>query len=128
MAAEGGDRARIVLVVDDEARILAAIRRTLRSEGYEILTAETTTEAFALLAEHPVDLVLSDHKMPGMTGIEFLSRVAELHPRATRMLITGWTEAVPSGELDRHRVSALISKPWDNMELKRTLREALSAG
>ncbi len=127
MSVDRGASGPTLLVVDDEARILSALRRTLRREGYEILTAETSAEALRLLETHSIDLVLSDHKMPGMSGIELLARVAEMCPGAARVLITGWTESVPADALERHKLSALIPKPWDNAGLKQTLRDVLAA-
>ena len=61
-----------LLIGDDEPRILSALRRALRREGYEIVTAETAAEALRILDERPVDAILSDHKMPGMSGVQFL--------------------------------------------------------
>jgi response regulator RpfG family c-di-GMP phosphodiesterase len=117
----------VLLIVDDEARILTALRRVLRSESYEILTAETPAEALQLLDERSVDLVLSDHKMPGMSGLELLARAALKQPSAGRILITGWTEEVPPADLAAIGVRALLPKPWDNAELKATLRAALGS-
>ena len=77
-----------LLVVDDEARILSALRRTLRREGYEILTAETPVDALKLLDECSVDVILSDQKMPGMSGLQLLSRAAEVRPSAIRSVLT----------------------------------------
>jgi len=117
----------VLLIVDDESRILTALRRVLRSERYEILTAETPVEALRILDERRVDLVLSDHKMPGMSGLELLARVSRKQPSAGRILITGWTEEVPPKELAAVGVRALVPKPWDNEELKATLRAALAS-
>jgi len=115
----------ILLIVDDEVRILAALRRALRKEGYRIITAESTGRALELLAEHPVDLVLSDHKMPGMSGVELLAEARRLRPVAARILITGWTEAVPKAEMESVGIEAMIPKPWDDAQLKDCLRRAL---
>jgi CheY-like chemotaxis protein len=112
--------------VDDEVRILAALRRALRREGYEILTAESALEALRVLDGRAVDLILSDHKMPGMSGIELFDKASRLRPGVRKVLITGWTEAVPREELARVGVNALIPKPWDDAQLKQTLREVLS--
>ena len=128
MAAEAALVRPSLLVVDDEARILSALRRTLRREGYEVLTAETPGEALRILDERPVDLVLSDHKMPGMTGVQLLAEVAKRKPDTVRMLITGWTEEIPREELDRLGIRALITKPWDDARLKQTLRRAVEEG
>ena len=114
-----------VLVVDDEVRILSALRRSLRREGYEILTAETVEEALRVLDERSVALILSDQKMPGMSGVQFLAEAARRCPEAVRMLITGWTEEIPREQLEEIGVCALITKPWDDEKLKATLRRAL---
>jgi len=115
-----------VLIVDDEARILAALKRSLRREGWEILTAEGPGEALRILDEHGVDLILSDHKMPAMTGSELLRQVAARWPNVVRMLITGWAEAVSDEEIRDIGIEALIPKPWDDAELKSILRRHLS--
>jgi response regulator RpfG family c-di-GMP phosphodiesterase len=112
----------VLLIVDDEEQILAALRRTLRREGFVILTADSPARGLALLEEQAVDVVLSDHKMPGMSGLAFLARAARLQPRAARLLITGWPEEVPPSELASLGVRALVPKPWNDAELKATLR------
>jgi len=114
-----------LLIVDDEARILAALKRSLRREGYEILVAESGAEGLRLLEEQPVDLIVSDHKMPHMSGIEFCELASAVQPGVPKILITGWTEAVPTQKLESLGVKALIPKPWDDADLKRTLREVL---
>jgi len=114
-----------LLIVDDDVRILSALRRTLRREGYEILLASTCQEALKLLADREVDAVLSDYKMPGMTGVQILREAARLRPRAARFLISGWPEAVPAAELRSLAIRALIPKPWNDAELKAELRAAL---
>jgi response regulator RpfG family c-di-GMP phosphodiesterase len=116
----------LLLIVDDEVRILSALQRTLRREPYDIVTAETAAEALRILGERAVDLVLSDHKMPGMSGVEILAHVSRTHPRAGRVLITGWTEEVPPEDLAAIGVHALLPKPWDDEQLKKTLRSALA--
>ena len=115
-----------LLVVDDDPGVLSALRRTLRREGYDILTAPSGREALALLEAHAVDLILSDHKMPAMSGIELFERASRVRPGAAKVLITGWTEEVPKRELEALGVAALIPKPWDAGELRDVLREVLS--
>jgi len=124
---EQTERRPTLLMVDDEARILTALRRTLRREGYELLTAGTAAEAIRVLEERPVDLILSDQKMPGMSGLALLAEVARRQPTVARLLITGWTEAVPPEELKKLDVKALVPKPWEDAELKQVLRDVLEA-
>lgn len=119
------DGAPVVLLVDDEAHILSALRRALRREGYELLAATSAAEALELLEERRVDLVLSDQKMPGTSGLELLRRVSERYPDVARLLITGWPEEVPATERAALGIRALLPKPWDDGELKAALRRCL---
>lgn len=119
------ERSPVVLLVDDERSILSALERSLRREGYTILTAETARSALGLLDEHPVDVVLSDQKMPGTSGLDLLREAARRRPEAARLLLTGWPEEVPAAELERLGIRALIPKPWNAGELKQALRKSL---
>ena len=80
-----------VLFVDDEPNILKALTRICRSEGYEILTAETPEVAVRILESEPVAVVVSDQQMPGTSGTTLLSRVRERFPDTVRILLTGYT-------------------------------------
>ena len=120
------DPVRTLLVVDDEARILSALRRSLRREGWRVLTAGTPDEALRILDEEPIDAVLSDHKMPRMSGLELLEIAARRRPDAARILISGWPDEIPAERLAALGVRALVPKPWDDAELKRILRNALA--
>lgn len=115
-----------LLLVDDEERILSALRRSLRREGYEILVAGSVAQALEILSRQPIDLILSDHMMPGMTGVELLAEAQRQQPEAVRMLISGWSQTVSLEELESLGVKQVISKPWDDAELKQTLRQALA--
>jgi len=115
-----------LLVVDDEERILSALRRSLRREGWRVLTAGTPDEALRMLDEEPIDVVLSDHKMPRMSGLEVLEVAARRRPDAARILISGWPDEIPAERLAALGVHALVPKPWDDAELKRILRSALA--
>ena len=119
-------RRTVVLLVDDEPRILSALQRALRREGYELLTAETPSEALRLAEQSPIDCVLSDHKMPGMTGLELIERILRHRPNAARLLITGWNTEIDPGALTRLGVRTVLPKPWDDGELKNALRAALA--
>ena len=116
---------KVVLVVDDEEQILASLKRSLRREGYRLLIARGPQQALRQLRDEPVDLIVSDHRMPGMSGLELLSRAAQLRPKASRMLITGWAEAVSDEQIEALGIEAVIPKPWEDAELKDALRKAL---
>jgi adenylate cyclase len=121
----GTGRAPLLLIVDDEQQILSALRRSLRREGFEIIGVDSTREALRTLEEHPVDIILSDHKMPGMTGLQFLACTAKRWPDTLRFLITGWTASIPEREIRALGIRAVIPKPWDDTALKEILRKAL---
>lgn len=115
-----------VLCVDDEANILSALRRMLRPAGYQVSIAGSGAEGLALLAREPVDLVISDMRMPEMDGAQFLEQVRQRWPDTVRILLTGYADitstvtAINKGEIYRY-----ISKPWNDAELLLTVREAL---
>ncbi len=89
-----------VLFVDDEPAILAATQRTLRAEPYEVFTAESAKEALELFEKHAIDVVVSDARMPGVSGFAFLEKVKERSPSTIRIMLTG--------EADLSSASALI--------------------
>jgi response regulator RpfG family c-di-GMP phosphodiesterase len=115
------DARPVVLLVDDEAHILSALRRVLRREPYDVLTASGPQEALALLARRDARVVVSDQKMPGGSGVAFLREVATRHPTTRRVLLTGWPEEMAQRERDAARLDAVLPKPWDEAELKATL-------
>lgn len=120
------ERLPVVLLVDDEKHILSALGRSLRREGYEILTAGSAKAALETLGQREVDLIVSDQKMPGTSGIAFLAEVERGGSRVPRVLLTGWPEEVPQAEIERAGISAVLPKPWDDAELKSTLRSCLA--
>ena len=127
MTPDAAKKRPTLLIVDDEAQILSALKRSLRREGYEIVAVESAAAALRILNERFVDVILSDHKMPGMSGMPLLARAAEIRPDAVRMLITGWTQEIPSERLEEAGICALITKPWSDAKLKATLREVMGA-
>lgn len=92
--------------------MLAALKRQLRRDNYRILTAESGDEALALLAENEVGVILTDQRMPGMTGTEFLARARQMHPRAVRMVLSGYTGLDSVTEtINRGEVFKFLTKP-----------------
>jgi response regulator RpfG family c-di-GMP phosphodiesterase len=117
-------RKHTLLVVDDEPDVLDSLRH-LFHRRYQVLTATDGSEAIELLEREDVQLILSDQRMPGMTGDTFLSRAREVRPEAIRMLFTGYADiqAVISA-INRGQIFRFILKPWDVAELEATMRQA----
>jgi YesN/AraC family two-component response regulator len=118
---------KTLLVVDDEVEIAKALRRLLRSD-FKVELAHSGSEALTRLEQGPVDLVLSDFRMPGMNGAEFLSVVQERWPSIRRVMLSGFTDFTPllstSGE---PRVCEFLRKPWDDADLVAVLIRQLNA-
>jgi DNA-binding NtrC family response regulator len=113
-----------VLCVDDEPGLLRSLRWLLRGQ-YEVAVASSGIDGLALLSAENFDVVISDQRMPGMTGTEFLERARQVSPRSVRLLLTGYSDfnAVLSSVNDSE-VFRFISKPWDNQKLLETVGDA----
>ena len=119
-----GTRPWTLLAVDDEPNILAALRRLFRSTGWRVLSAGNAEEALAVLAQEPVDAVLSDMRMPGMDGVQLLERVSQGWPHTARLLLTGQADLGSTiAAINLGRVHRYIAKPWNDEELLLTLRQ-----
>lgn len=116
-----------VLLVDDEQNVLAALRRALRPRGFDIDTADSGEAGVRLLGDNPFDAVISDMRMPGMSGAEFLAHARARQPHAVRILLTGQADvdsamaAVNDGEIFR-----FFCKPWADDQLVQALRDGVS--
>jgi diguanylate cyclase (GGDEF)-like protein len=124
-----GERAeRTLMLVDDEANVLSSLRRLLRQEGYRILTAGSGEEALEILATQPADVVVSDQRMPGMSGAEFLSRVRDIYPDTVRLVLSGFSDLEAlTDAINQGSIYKFIAKPWDDEALRRVLRDAFHA-
>lgn len=115
-----------ILCVDDEPNILSSLKRLFRSAGYGIETAVSGAEGLKILESRPVDMVISDMRMPEMDGAEFLERVVEKWPLITRILLTGHADIVSTIEaINKGRIYRYVSKPWEENDLKLTVRSGL---
>lgn len=122
---DSADRPHI-LIVDDEDGVRSALRRTLRKEAYRLSYAPSAADALELLKTEQPDVILSDHLMPGMTGLEFLKICRMRWPDVGRVVLTGQAEmetviqAINDGEVFR-----FLTKPWDDDEVRLTLHLAV---
>ncbi|MEJ2684237.1 MAG: response regulator [Candidatus Sulfobium sp.] len=115
-----------VLIIDDEPNVLAALKRTLVDEPYEIYSANNGADGLEMMRRGTIKVVISDEKMPAMSGTEFLARAKECCPDTIRIMLTGYAsleaamKAVNKGEIYR-----FFSKPWNETELRLSIRSAL---
>lgn len=116
-----------VLIIDDEKDNLDALRRLLRGQ-YEVTTTDSPYEALRLIQTQAFHVILSDQRMPEMTGVELLEKAKNVRPASVRILITGYTEIDSViAAINRGNIYRYIAKPWDPEELKITLRQANEA-
>lgn len=115
-----------VLLVDDDLYVIKALKRALHQEPYEILSANSAEEALDIMTKERIDLVVSDEKMPGMSGSEFFTIVCREYPDTIRIILTGQANlevairAINEGEIYR-----FFTKPWNDIDLAITIRQAL---
>lgn len=114
-----------IMIVDDEPANLRTLERLFRPD-YKVVTAPSGAEALALLARHDVALLISDQRMPAMTGIELMMKTVASRPQMVKILLTGYTDvdalidALNSGLVYRY-----LTKPWNNADLRTTVSRAL---
>lgn len=110
-----------VLLVDDEPEVVNALSRVLM-RTYQISKCHSAEDAMQIMASTPVDLVLSDIRMPGMDGIELLTQIKEQYPATARVLLSGYSDIeVCQNAIDNNIAEVILAKPWDNFELKNIL-------
>lgn len=115
-----------ILFVDDEKNILGSLSRVFRKEGYGIMLAENGECGLDLLKHNSVAVVVSDQRMPGMGGVEFLKKAREASPDTVRMMLTGQADASEiAGAINEGGVYRFITKPWDDEELKHIIKAAV---
>ena len=116
---------RALLLVDDEENVLNSLGRLLRRDGYTIHTANGAAEGFDILARNHIQVIISDQRMPTMSGTEFLSRVKEMYPDTVRIILSGYTDlSTVTTAINRGAIYKFLTKPWDDTELRTTIQEA----
>ena len=122
---ERSDRA--LLLVDDEKNVLNALVRLFRKEGYRIHTATDPLQALEILAQNEIQVIISDQRMPGMTGTEFFSKVKDLYPDTIRIVLSGYTDLKSVTEAVNHgSIYKFLTKPWDDTDLRHEVARAFN--
>jgi type II secretory ATPase GspE/PulE/Tfp pilus assembly ATPase PilB-like protein/FixJ family two-component response regulator/RNA polymerase subunit RPABC4/transcription elongation factor Spt4 len=115
-----------LLFVDDEYGVLQALRRIFLDENYQIFTATNGEEALEIMKKETVHLVISDHRMPGMTGAQLLRKIKEEWPQTIRIMLTGYADVQSvMGAVNEGAVYKFITKPWNDEDLRLTVSLAL---
>jgi|SRR5690606_607573 len=113
-----------VLYVDDEANNLISFKATFRLK-YKIYTALSGAEAMKIIEQHPIDVIITDQRMPQMTGVEFLEEVIKVNPDAMRILLTGYADmSAVVDAVNKGKIFHYLSKPWSEEELDETIQKA----
>ncbi len=116
---------RTLLLVDDEVNIMDALERLLRKDGCKILQANSGKDGLALLAQNEVGVIISDLRMPEMTGVEFLSQVKELYPDTVRIVLSGYADMeTVKDAMNRGAIYKFLTKPWNDEQLCASMEEA----
>ena len=120
-----GDKKPKLLYIDDEIYNLVGLKAALRRD-YEIITASSAEEGLKYLDQQDIELIISDQRMPAMTGVQFFSKIKDTHPEPIRILLTGYSDieavvdAINKGEVYRY-----LTKPWDATYLKAIIDQGL---
>jgi len=121
------DKKISVLYVDDEENNLFSFKAVFRIK-YQVYTAISGDEALKILAEKPIEIIITDQRMPAMTGVEFLEKVIPLYPDPIRLLLTGYADmnAVVDA-INKGKIFHYLTKPWNEEELDMTINRAYEA-
>lgn len=115
-----------VIIVDDDELVIKSLQRVLQSESYYLWVTTSAKKALSLLTSQETAVIVSDHRMPEMTGIELLEKAKNISPATVRILLTGYAEVdVAQESVNRCQVYKLLFKPWNDQELKGTISSAI---
>ena len=113
-----------ILYIDDEENNLISFRATFRLK-YNVITANSAAEALKILSEKPIEIIITDLRMPGITGVEFLESILESYPDPIRILLTGYTDiGAIIDAVNKGKIFHYLTKPWDETELDNTIQDA----
>jgi response regulator RpfG family c-di-GMP phosphodiesterase len=115
-----------VLCVDDELNILKSMKRMLYKKNYQLLLAQSGAEALEFMQLHDVHLIISDMKMPAMSGAQLLEKVASSYPNTYRILLSGYSDIESKVDaVSKGKIHCYLQKPWDNKEITHAIEEGL---
>lgn len=116
-----------LLLIDDEQNILHSLKRLFRKEPFRVITANSGAEALRVIEQEEVSVILSDQRMPEMTGSELLNQIKQSHPNTVRLVMSGYTELESiTAAINDGAIFKFLIKPWDDDKLKEHIKEAFS--
>lgn len=119
------EKQRTLLLVDDEENIISSLKRLLRRDGYNILTATSGKAGLEVLEQHQIGVIMSDMRMPEMSGVEFLSKVKERFPGVVRIMLSGYSDlASITDSINKGEIYKFLTKPWEDDLMRTNIREA----
>ena len=114
-----------ILMVDDEENILSSLKRLFFDENYEVLTATSGIEGLEILKNNEVAAIVSDQKMPEMSGTEFLAKARKISPDSVRIVLTGYADTkIATDAINKGKAYGFLTKPWDDNDLIITIKNA----
>ncbi|MDD4202391.1 MAG: response regulator [Candidatus Omnitrophica bacterium] len=115
-----------VIVLDDEQYILNSINRLFRDEDFGVFCTTEHKECLKIMEKEKIKVVMSDHKMPNILGLDFLESIEKKYPKVVRILFTGYSNLqIVKDALTKGKVAIIIDKPWNDKEVKRIVRKAI---
>ncbi|MFQ5957664.1 MAG: response regulator, partial [Candidatus Brocadiales bacterium] len=115
-----------IMIVDDDEKILGSLERTFARLGYKVLVAKSGEEGLDILRDKNAELIISDVRMPTMSGVGFLEKTKEIVPDAVRIVVTGYADIQAAADaINNVEVFKFILKPWDRYHLEKVVRQGL---
>ncbi|OHB42070.1 MAG: hypothetical protein A2069_07845 [Planctomycetes bacterium GWB2_41_19] len=115
-----------ILIVDDEENILKSLERLLENEGYRMFFANSGDKGLEIIKREDIQMVISDHRMPGMDGLKFLSEIKKILPDTIRIMLTGYADVdIAVKAINEGEVYRFVTKPWNNNELLGAVKQGI---